>query len=65
LSSKRTSAFPDAAGTRKTMTRRMIKVLFIAHLHLVNNKQPTLDKLMQLIGVVLLYLVGLCGSEYI
>ena len=31
----------------------------------LGNKQPTMDKLMQLIGIVLLYLVGLSGSEYI
>jgi hypothetical protein len=29
----------------------------------LGNKTPFLDKLMQLIGIVLLYLVGLCGSE--
>ena len=29
----------------------------------LGNKQPTMDKLMQLIGIVLLYLVGLSGSE--
>jgi hypothetical protein len=26
---------------------------------------PTVDKLMQLIGIDSLFLVGLCGSEYI
>jgi hypothetical protein len=29
------------------------------------NKQPTMDKLMQLIGIVSLFLVGLSGSAYI
>jgi len=28
----------------------------------LSNKLPTLDKLIQLIGIVLLYLVGLSGS---
>ncbi len=29
----------------------------------LGNKLPILDKLIQIIGVVLLYLIGLCGSE--
>ena len=29
----------------------------------LGNKLPTLDKLMQLTGIVLLFLVGLSGSE--
>jgi len=29
----------------------------------LGNKQPTIDKPMQLIGIILLYLVGLSGSD--
>jgi hypothetical protein len=31
----------------------------------LGRKQRTMDKIVQLIGIVLLYLVGLSGSEYI
>jgi hypothetical protein len=31
----------------------------------LGNRLPTMDKLMQLIGIILLFLVGLSGSEYI
>ena len=31
----------------------------------LGNKTPILGKLMQLIGIVLLYLVGLSGTDYV